>query len=148
MDEAGRVALGRHAKRYDRRRPKGINQEGEVRDQFHHVIDVGPTIRQAACFPEPYMVNSVGQVPMQGVSIADSFDDAKAAECHETQYFEMSGIRGIFHKGWMGGHASSNTADHDGGNATFRRRCVGSDHTTKDSVVVGRPFEETPDRAP
>ncbi len=46
------------------------------------------------------MVNSVGQVPMQGVSMAYSFDDAKAAERHETQYFEMFGNRGIYHKGW------------------------------------------------
>jgi arylsulfatase A-like enzyme len=80
--------------------PKGIKAKGEVRTQFHHVIDVAPTILDAAGIPEPYMVNSVGQVPMQGVSMRYSFDDAKAAEQHETQYFEMFGNRGIYHKGW------------------------------------------------
>ncbi len=80
--------------------PKGINAKGELRHQFHHVIDVAPTILEAAQLPEPYMVNSVGQVPMQGVSMRYSFDDANAAERRETQYFEMFGNRGIYHKGW------------------------------------------------
>jgi arylsulfatase A-like enzyme len=80
--------------------PKGIKAKGEIRHQFHHVIDVAPTILEAAQLPEPYMVNSVGQVPMQGVSMRYSFDDAAASERHETQYFEMFGNRGIYHKGW------------------------------------------------
>src|SRR5580704_13869026 len=80
--------------------PRGIKGKGEVRSQFHHVIDVAPTILEAAGLPEPYMVNSVGQVPMQGVSMLYSFDDAAAPERHETQYFEMFGNRGIYHKGW------------------------------------------------
>lgn len=80
--------------------PKGIEAKGEVRHQFHHVIDVAPTILEIAQLPEPVMVNGVGQVPMQGVSIAYSFDDAKAPERRETQYFEMFGNRGIYHKGW------------------------------------------------
>ncbi|MGA7873938.1 MAG: arylsulfatase [Candidatus Binatus sp.] len=80
--------------------PKGIRAKGEIRNQFHHVIDVAPTILEAAQLPEPYMVNSVAQVPMQGVSMLYSFDDAKAAERRETQYFEMFGNRGIYHKGW------------------------------------------------
>ena len=80
--------------------PKGIKAKGEIRNQFHHVIDVAPTILEAAQLPEPYMVNSVAQVPMQGVSMMYSFDDAKAAERRETQYFEMFGNRGIYHKGW------------------------------------------------
>ena len=80
--------------------PKGIKAKGEIRHQFHHVIDVAPTILEAAQLPQPYMVNSVGQVPMQGVSMLYSFDDAAAAERHETQYFEMFGNRGIYHKGW------------------------------------------------
>ena len=80
--------------------PRGIKAKGELRHQFHHVIDVAPTILEAAQLPEPYMVNSVGQVPMQGVSMRYSFDDADAAERRETQYFEMFGNRGIYHKGW------------------------------------------------
>jgi arylsulfatase A-like enzyme len=80
--------------------PKGIKAKGEVRNQFHHVIDVAPTILECAELPEPYMVNSVAQVPMQGVSMAYSFDDETAAERRETQYFEMIGNRGIYHQGW------------------------------------------------
>ncbi len=80
--------------------PKGIKAKGEIRNQFQHVIDVAPTILEAAQLPEPYMVNSVAQVPMQGVSMMYSFDDARAAERRETQYFEMAGNRGIYHKGW------------------------------------------------
>jgi len=80
--------------------PKGIKAKGEIRSQFHHVIDVAPTILEAAGLPEPVMVNGVQQRPIEGVSMAYSFDDAKAAERHETQYFEMSGNRGIYHKGW------------------------------------------------
>ena len=80
--------------------PKGIKAKGEIRNQFHHVIDVAPTILEVAQLPEPYMVNSVAQAPMQGVSMMYSFDDAKAAERRETQYFEMFGNRGIYHKGW------------------------------------------------
>ncbi len=80
--------------------PKGIKAKGEVRHQFHHIIDVAPTVLEAAQLPEPYMVNSVAQVPMQGVSMCYCFDDAGAPERRETQYFEMFGNRGIYHKGW------------------------------------------------
>ncbi|HKU81289.1 MAG TPA: arylsulfatase, partial [Candidatus Tumulicola sp.] len=80
--------------------PKAIKAKGEIRHQFHHVIDVAPTILDAAMLPQPYMVNGIGQVPMQGVSMTYSFDDAAAPERHETQYFEMFGNRGIYHKGW------------------------------------------------
>jgi arylsulfatase A-like enzyme len=80
--------------------PKGIKAEGEIRNQFHHVIDVAPTILEVADLVEPVMVNGVGQVPMQGVSMAYSFEDPNAAERRETQYFEMFGNRGIYHKGW------------------------------------------------
>ena len=80
--------------------PKGIEAKGEIRNQFHHVIDVAPTILEAARLPEPYMVNGIAQAPMQGVSMMYSFNDAKAAEQHETQYFEMFGNRGIYHRGW------------------------------------------------
>jgi arylsulfatase len=80
--------------------PKGIKAKGEVRNQFHHVIDVAPTILEAAKLPQPYSVNGVAQVPITGVSMCYSFEDAKAPERHETQYFEMAGNRGIYHKGW------------------------------------------------
>jgi arylsulfatase len=80
--------------------PKGITARGEIRNQFHHVIDVAPTILEVAGLPEPIMVNGVLQRPIEGVSMAYSFNDAKADERHETQYFEMAGNRGIYHKGW------------------------------------------------
>src|SRR5262245_47456585 len=80
--------------------PKGIKAKGEIRTQFHHVIDVAPTILEVAKLPEPTMVNGVMQEPLHGVSMVYSFDEAKAAERHETQYFEMVCNRGIYHKGW------------------------------------------------
>jgi arylsulfatase A-like enzyme len=80
--------------------PKGIKGKGEIRSQFHHVIDVAPTILEAAGLPEPVSVNGVQQRPIEGVSMLYSFNDAKAVERHETQYFEMFGNRGIYHKGW------------------------------------------------
>jgi arylsulfatase A-like enzyme len=80
--------------------PKGIKSKGELRTQFHHLIDVAPTILEVAGLPQPIFVDGVQQHPIEGVSMAYSFNDAKAAEQHETQYFEMFGNRGIYHKGW------------------------------------------------
>jgi arylsulfatase len=80
--------------------PSAIKGRGEVRQQFHHVIDVAPTILEAAKIPEPVVVNGVQQKPIEGVSMLYSFNDANAAGRHETQYFEMFGNRGIYHKGW------------------------------------------------
>jgi arylsulfatase len=80
--------------------PNGIKGRGEQRTQFHHVIDIAPTILEAAGIPEPVSVNGVQQSPLEGVSMLYSFNDANAAERHETQYFEMFGNRGIYHKGW------------------------------------------------
>ncbi|MGH9252540.1 MAG: arylsulfatase, partial [Acidimicrobiales bacterium] len=80
--------------------PNGFTTRGQVRSQFHHVIDVAPTVLEAAGLPEPTSVNGVQQMPLQGVSMLYSFDDGNAADRHETQYFEMFGNRGIYHKGW------------------------------------------------
>ena len=80
--------------------PSGIKARGEIRSQFHHVIDVAPTILEAAGLPEPVFVNGVQQKPIEGVSMMYSFEDAAAAGQHETQYFEMVGNRGIYHNGW------------------------------------------------
>ncbi len=71
-----------------------------MRSQFSHVIDVAPTVLEAAGLPEPTMVNGVQQSPYEGTSMLYSFNDAKAPERHETQYFEMFCNRGIYHKGW------------------------------------------------
>jgi arylsulfatase A-like enzyme len=80
--------------------PAGFDAHGEVRTQFSHVIDVAPTVLDAAGLVEPKFVNGVQQTPMQGVSMRYAFADADAAERHETQYFEMFGNRAIYHKGW------------------------------------------------
>jgi len=80
--------------------PRGIRARGEIRHQFHHVIDVAATLLEATGLPEPTIVNSVQQAPFEGVSMVYSFNDAKAGERHETQYFEMFCNRGIYHKGW------------------------------------------------
>jgi len=80
--------------------PNGIKAKGENRDQFHHVIDIAPTILEAAGLPHPVFVDGVQQTPLEGVSMLYSFNEADAADQHETQYFEMFGNRGIYHKGW------------------------------------------------
>jgi len=81
--------------------PKGIKAKGELRTQFHHVIDVAPTILEAAGLPEPTEVNGVKQVPMNGVSMLYSFDESDAADQHTKQYFEMFGNRAMYHDGWL-----------------------------------------------
>jgi arylsulfatase len=80
--------------------PNGISAKGEMRHQFHHVIDVAKTVLEVCGLPEPAIVNSIEQAPLEGVSMAPSFNDAKAPETHELQYFEMFGNRGIYHQGW------------------------------------------------
>ena len=80
--------------------PNGIEEKGGLRSQFSHVIDVAPTILEAAGLPEPTMVNGVQQSPMEGTSMLYAFNDAGAPDRHELQYFEMFGNRGIYHKGW------------------------------------------------
>ena len=81
--------------------PKGIKAKNEIRTQFGHVIDVAPTVLQAIGLPEPKVVNGVKQIPMAGISLAYTFEDAKAKERHTTQYFEVAGNRAIYHEGWF-----------------------------------------------
>ena len=80
--------------------PGGIQAKGEIRSQFHHVIDLAPTVLEVAGLPEPTFVHGVQQIPLQGESMTYSFDNAAAAERHQTQYFEMFCNRGIYHQGW------------------------------------------------
>ncbi|MDI9547207.1 MAG: arylsulfatase, partial [Chloroflexota bacterium] len=80
--------------------PAGFQAKGEVRHQFHHVIDIVPTILECAGLPEPDVVNGVTQKPIEGVSMAYTFDDPAAPDRRTTQYFEMFGNRGIYHNGW------------------------------------------------
>lgn len=83
--------------------PRRISDGGAVRSQFHHVIDVMPTILELVGIPEPATVNGVAQKPIEGVSMAYSFAPAAAGEPsrRRTQYFEMFGHRAIYHDGWI-----------------------------------------------
>jgi len=83
--------------------PKRIKARGEVRSQFHHVIDVAPTMLEAVGLPEPKSVNGTVQTPIEGVSMAYTFDDPKAESRHKVQYFEMIGNRAIYADGWFAG---------------------------------------------
>jgi len=74
---------------------------GEVRSQFTHVVDIAPTVLEAAGLPEPQTVNGTPQRAMDGVSFAYTFDDPQAPDRHITQYFEMFGNRAIYHEGWV-----------------------------------------------
>jgi arylsulfatase len=81
--------------------PKGFESKGEIRSQWHHVNDVGPTILEAANLPEPKSINGVEQRPMDGVSMLYATDNPEAEDRHTTQYFEMFGNRAIYHEGWL-----------------------------------------------
>ncbi len=81
--------------------PKGFYAKGENRPQFHHVIDIAPTVLEAAGLPEPRSVNGAAQKPIEGTSLAYTFADARAKSRHVTQYFEIAGNRAIYHDGWL-----------------------------------------------
>lgn len=81
--------------------PKRIKAKGEIRPQFSHVIDIAPTVLEAAGLPEPKVVKSTLQVPMEGQSLVYTFDNPEAKERHTTQYFEIAGNRAIYHEGWF-----------------------------------------------
>ena len=83
--------------------PKRIKAKNEIRPQWHHVIDVAPTVLDAASLPEPTSVNGVVQAPIEGVSMVYSFDNASAASTHKTQYFEIMGNRAVYADGWFAG---------------------------------------------
>ncbi|MBO9701018.1 MAG: arylsulfatase [Sporocytophaga sp.] len=80
--------------------PNGIASKNEVRHQWCHVIDIVPTILEAAKIPHPQFVNGIQQEPIEGISFVYTFDDPNAPERHTTQYFEIGGNRGIYHEGW------------------------------------------------
>jgi arylsulfatase A-like enzyme len=81
--------------------PARIAAKGELRSQFHHVVDVAPTILEAAGLPQPASVDGTVQRPMDGVSMLYTIDDAQAKDRRTTQYFEMFGNRAIYHEGWV-----------------------------------------------
>ncbi len=81
--------------------PARIKDKGGIRTQFHHVIDIAPTILEAVGVEAPSVLNGVPQKPLEGVSMVYSFDDAKAPSTHRTQYFEMLGNRAVYNDGWV-----------------------------------------------
>ena len=83
--------------------PRRIKARGEVRSQWHHVIDIAPTILEATSLPEPKAVNGTPQTPIEGVSLVYTFDDPRTSSRHATQYFEIFGNRAIYHDGWLAG---------------------------------------------
>ena len=101
MDQGGGIHFGGTRNGMAMSWPARIKDKGGIRDQFGHVIDIVPTILEAAGLPQPVSVNGVAQRPIEGVSMAYTWDDAKAADRHTTQYFEMFGSRAIYHDGWV-----------------------------------------------
>ncbi len=83
--------------------PDRIKAQNGLRQQWHHVIDIAPTILEAVGLPQPRIVNGVGQRPMEGVSMMYSFDNPSAADRHLVQYFEVFGNRGLYYDGWFAG---------------------------------------------
>lgn len=81
--------------------PAGIESRGDVRSQFHHVIDILPTVLELSGIAPPEVVDGIRQQRLDGISMAYSFNDAKAADRRTTQYFELFGNRAIYHEGWM-----------------------------------------------
>jgi arylsulfatase len=81
--------------------PRGIATAGEQRSQFHHIIDIVPTILDATGVEMPARVNGIEQKPIEGVSMRYSFDDVNADSRRTTQYFEIFGNRAVYHEGWM-----------------------------------------------
>jgi arylsulfatase A-like enzyme len=83
--------------------PKHIKDAGGVRNQFHHVIDIAPTILEVTGIQAPDMVDGIAQKPIEGVSMAYTFDQANAdaPSTHRTQYFEMMSDRALYHDGWI-----------------------------------------------
>ncbi|MGD0232369.1 MAG: arylsulfatase [Syntrophorhabdales bacterium] len=80
--------------------PKGIKAKGEIRPQFHHLIDIAPTVLEAVGLPEPEIVNGTPQSPMEGVSMCYLFEDGGAKTRHTVQYFEFQGNAGLYKDGW------------------------------------------------
>lgn len=89
--------------------PEKIKAKGELRTQFHHVIDVLPTILEAANIPAPIEVNGVAQKPIEGTSMVYTFEQPEAPSTHTTQYFEIYARRGIYHDGWVAATTPQNS---------------------------------------
>jgi arylsulfatase A-like enzyme len=99
--------------------PKRILDRGGLRSQFHHIIDIAPTILEVAGIPEPREVNGVPQKPIEGTSMAYTFADKDAPGRRLTQYFEMLGNRALYHDGWVAGCLHGRLPWETAGGASF-----------------------------
>jgi len=99
--------------------PKHISDRGGLRSQFHHIIDIAPTILELAGIPEPREVNGVPQMPIEGISMAYTFADKDAPGRRVTQYFEMFGNRALYHDGWVAGCLHGRAPWETSGSASF-----------------------------
>jgi arylsulfatase len=124
--------------------PKGIRSKGQLRSQFHHVIDVVPTILQACKIAEPKEVDGIPQKPIEGVSMIYSFDDGAAKSQRTTQYFEMMTNRAIYKDGWVAASRFGvpwNTAGKEGNflNAPWELYHVDVDFSQADDLAAKEP---------
>jgi hypothetical protein len=119
VDEAGGVAFRGTRNPVIMSWPKRIKDKGGLRTQFHHAIDIAPTILEAAGIPEPREVNGVAQRPIEGVSMVYTWDDAEAEGRRVTQYFEMFGNRALYHDGWVAGCRHGKLPWQTSGSAAF-----------------------------
>jgi arylsulfatase len=126
--------------------PAKIKDKGAVRSQFHHVIDIAPTIYEAAGIKFPDTLNGVAQKPIEGVSMAYTFDGADAPGRRRSQYFEMFINRGIYHDGWWAAsrvnvpwEGSAKPADPDA--ATWELYNLDEDFTQADDLAAKNPLK-------
>jgi arylsulfatase A-like enzyme len=128
--------------------PKVITDKGGIRNQFHHVIDVVPTILEAARIKQPKVVDGIKQSPIEGVSMAYTFDkaNANAPSRHKTQYFEMFGDHALYHNGWIASTkvirppwVTSGPANQDPANMEWELYDLSKDWTQSDNVAAKHP---------
>ena len=124
--------------------PAKIKAKGEVRSQFHHVADIAPTIYEAAGIEAPASVNGIVQKPIEGISMAYSFNDAKAKDQRHAQVFEMFVNRGIYNAGWMASSLSfepwnPNRGDFNPHTAKWELYNINEDFTQSKDLAASNP---------